>query len=611
MKTDSEKTPRKRNVKKIIAFFFLAAISIASFFIYSNFNRLLSKALLRSFNSNITSDVYELKFENLTVNLFDRTIKVYNVTMLPREKPLHPYPYINSSFRLKAEKVTLKNVELFTLLELSQLKLERILITKPDVELLMTGKKSIFMPFKDSTATAHSDGVPKKKFIDSFLLSEFQLVDAAFHVVNENKQREFQIREFNISLYNLFINQKPGRDLVSLSKVSIAVGGFSGNLTKGPVKTVSFESFNIGIGSLKLQMTRDTSIFHFDNLKTGLRALDIQTADSLFHLTLQSFELSYKDKSIKLSEVSFKPNISEANMQKRFTYQHTQVSGTVGAIRLNDVNFDSLIYGQGLHIHEIILDKPVISIFKDNTKPIDRKHLPIYFGQQITGIKMPLWIRRLNATNVQLTNVERKRDSSYAKVTLYRGSAQASNITNRPTKNPLTLSANAFIENKIHFNLTLGFSYSKPEFTFYGNLDKFNLPDLNPLIQAYSPAKITAGIADEITFSGTVYRTYSNGTMKFLYHDLSVALDLPKKAKWKSSVIAFAANSVVNSSNPRTNNLPPRIVQFRAERNMNKGFINIIIKSVLSGLKETMIMSRENRKAYHEAKKKAKQQNKK
>jgi len=41
---------------------------------------------------------------------------------------------------------------------------------------------------------------------------------------------------------------------------------------------------------------------------------------------------------------------------------------------------------------------------------------------------------------------------------------------------------------------------------------------------------------------------------------------------------------------------------------MNKGFINIIIKSLLGGLKETMLMSKENKKTYRAAKKKMKEQ---
>jgi len=98
--------------------------------------------------------------------------------------------------------------------------------------------------------------------------------------------------------------------------------------------------------------------------------------------------------------------------------------------------------------------------------------------------------------------------------------------------------------------------------------------------------------------------------MKFLYHDLKVDLALQDKAKWKSSVLAFAANTYLDASNPGSANLPPRIVQFHVERDMNKGFVNIIIKSVLSGLKETMIMSKENKKAYKKAKKEMKKETK-
>ena len=212
----------------------------------------------------------------------------------------------------------------------------------------------------------------------------------------------------------------------------------------------------------------------------------------------------------------------------------------------------------------------------------------------------------MKATNIQLTNLERKRDSSYARVTIHRGTALVKNITNRPTNKPLTLSANAYIEDKVHFNLTLGFSYSKPQFSLDGKLEKFNFQDINTVIQAYTPAKINSGIADEIDFSGTVSRTHSSGTMKFLYHDLVVNLELLHKARWKSSVIAFAANTAVNASNPGSTRVPPRVVRYHVDRDMHKGFINIIIKSVLTGVKETLIMSKENRKAYREAKKKIK-----
>ena len=62
-------------------------------------------------------------------------VKVFNVKLQPREKPLHNYPYINSSFSLTTQKMSLENVELKTLIKSNKLILEKIEITEPEVEL--------------------------------------------------------------------------------------------------------------------------------------------------------------------------------------------------------------------------------------------------------------------------------------------------------------------------------------------------------------------------------------------------------------------------------------------------------------------------------------------
>jgi hypothetical protein len=302
-------------------------------------------------------------------------------------------------------------------------------------------------------------------------------------------------------------------------------------------------------------------------------------------------------------------------MQSRFKYQNTQFSGTVGTLNLLGVNFDSLIYKRKIFIDEIILDKVSASIFKDKSKPGDPNKFPQYLGQSIKAISAPLLIKKVKGTNVNLVNKERNPDGSYATANVNRGTLEVKNITNLSYSDPLMLNANAYIENKAHLNLSLGFSYLQPQFSFNGRIEKFNLPDLNPLIQAYTPASVNKGVLDEMTFSGNVYRTNSSGTMKFLYHDLDIDIELEGKAKWKSSVLEFGANTIMPSANPASSTTPPRIVNFHAERDMHKSFVNITIKSLLAGLKETMIMSKENKKAFRkekkQAKKKAKEERKK
>ena len=102
---DSPPKSKKRKLLLKILIVFTLLLFAVCIYLYNNFNSLLSDALMKSFNSNIISDVYELKFDKLRVNLFDGNIKVLNVVMVPRKKPLNSYRYINSSFELRTQRI--------------------------------------------------------------------------------------------------------------------------------------------------------------------------------------------------------------------------------------------------------------------------------------------------------------------------------------------------------------------------------------------------------------------------------------------------------------------------------------------------------------------------
>ena len=615
MNKETDTPKRKWPVKRTIALSIITILAVAAFLVYKNFNRIIADSLTKTFEADIISDVYELKFEKLLVNPFEGSIQVSNVILQPREKPLRSYPYINSSFVLKTEKIMLKNVAIIDLIKSNELHLERILIDNPEVELLLKGRHHILLPFKDTTATTVTNkdstntGASEKKSIDNFTLKEFQLKDASFHVTNLEKQREFKIQKFNINLLDLNISQQPGKDVMTFKQVEFLIGEFSGRMEKGPVKLISFKDYSLKVDSLKLQETLDTAIFQFHDLNTGLNSLDIQTADSVYNVLMTSFNIAYRAKSLNMTGLSFKPNVDEATLQKKHKYQHQEVSGAIGSLKVIDINFDSLIASKKIFINEVILDDVTASLFKDKTKPMDSSRMPIYLGQTIKGIPLPLLVKHVKCTKVNLVNVERKPDSTYAKVKIVRGTVDVSNVTNLSTEKGLVLKADAYIEDKAHAKLNVTFDYVKTQFSFEGAADAFNLTDLNPLILAYTPAKINKGNLDKMAFSGIAQRTSASGTMTFLYHGLEIDLELQEKAKWKSSVLAFTANTILDSSNPNKADLPPRVVQFQVDRDMNKGFVNIIMKSMLAGLKETMIMSKENKKSHRIAKRESKQQN--
>ena len=170
MKTETGGTKKKRSIKKIILWIvgvFLIVVTAAGVYLYFNLNKVLTNALNKSFNSSIISDVYELKFERLSVNFLTGNISVRNITLQPREKPLNAYPYINSSFRLKADKIMLVDVEISTLIKSKILKLDRIELKAPGIDFTIENLNPVFFPIKDTAASAEKKPGGKKP-IESF-----------------------------------------------------------------------------------------------------------------------------------------------------------------------------------------------------------------------------------------------------------------------------------------------------------------------------------------------------------------------------------------------------------------------------------------------------------
>jgi len=596
---------KRSTLKKALWWIFgiILFITAGLLFIYINLNRLLTNALNEGFNANIISDVYALKFEDLDVNIMTGSVKVFNVEMFPREKPANTYPYINSTFRMGAKKMNLKNVNLVKLLRSNKLDLKKIELIEPGIEFNIADEVPVFFPYKPP-ATQETENTNKRS-IESYFLEEFSMVNAYFHVVNTAKVREFDIRGINVSLKDMLINRQAGKDVITYKHFDFSIGELTGKLSSKNLRYIHFKDFNVSIDSLYLEETPDTVLYHFADVDAGISNLDIQTADSISHLTMESFNVSYKKKSIDLKNLTFKPNISDAAMQKRFDYRKEHFDVTMGTLKVKGINFDSLMYAQKIFIDEIAIDEVDAKIYKDLRKDFPPNHRPKYLGQQIQAISMPMVIGLIKVTHADLVNTEVTPDGGTGKANINRATIQIKNFTSLPNRDMLTITADAFIENTAKTHVQIDFDYNKPQFHIEGNIEPFDLTKLNSLTNSYAPARIKKGMADGITFSGMIYEKRSTGTMKFLYHDLTIDFELEDKAPWKSTVLGFAANTYLNASNP-SGNLPVREVTFIVERDMRKGYLSMMIKSLLDGIKETFVMSKENKKAYREVKKEAK-----
>ncbi|HEX5111493.1 MAG TPA: DUF748 domain-containing protein, partial [Saprospiraceae bacterium] len=544
--------------------------------------------------------VYQLEFQDLKVNPITGYIIVLNAKVFPRDTARQQYGYINSHFDLTTRKIVLEKVNLVKLLWGNALDLDKIEIVEPEIDFTIANKNPVFFPFRGEKLD--TVGVEKKRALVSFVIKKLDLVDAHFHVINLDSTREGDLQGINLSFGEITIDRETQKDKIAYQYFDFSIGELNAKLKKSDLRDFHLKDFMIRVDSLYFEQTPDTVIYHFSDARTSGHDLDIQTSDSLFHIALDSFRLHYAGNAIELKNVAYKPNRSEKAIAARFPFRKEVFNVVADSIHVKGINFDSLMYANKIFVDEVLLDSVYCEIYKDLTRPFPPHHQPKYLGQQVKEYAIPVFIKHINVSHANLLNKEVTPDSSSGKVNITRGKLDIYNITNLPTAEPLKVEADAYVENSAHTNLEVNFRYDQSQFSIKGNVKPFELQELNPFINSYTPMRIKKGMSDGITFSGVVYRTYSTGNMKSLYHDLEFEMAPVEKVSLGTIIKAFVAKTIINNSNPPSPNLPTRVVQFHVDRDMRTGFIWIIVKSMLDGIQETFIMSKENKEVYREKK---------
>ena len=596
--------------RKIIALTVFLIISGLSFYFYRNFNRLISDAIIRTFNSNVISDVYDLSFDHLNINIITGEIKIRNVVIAPKKTPLQSYPYINSSFELKTRSIDLNKADIYTLLKYNRLEVKAIEIEKPVISVLLKGKNHVLFPFKKGDHSQADDIELLKKYLDSYFLKEFVLHDAALTMEDEYAGKSYKIGSLNFFMSNIQLNQLPGVDSLTFKEAELGLRDFVVHSKTGSFKSVKSTSYDLNVDSFALQLRPDTFDFQVADYKTHIQDWELVTRDSTYVIGLKSVGLSHKEKALHIAGLEVKPTMTHDEFNKILKFQKELYSVKVKKVDLLNISYDSLRIFKTLMIGQVNLDSADLLIYKDKTKNVDFKRFPDYPGQQIRSIDIPLTIKELKVSESMLEYEEKKVSGELASVKIRRLNLNAQNISNQKPGSRLMVQMDGFLENKVPFDLALVFNYSKPTFSFKGALKPFELKDLNRVIEGFAPTNVKKGVVDAINFSGNGFEHEATGELEFLYHDLDLNIDLKKYSKLKNALITFAANTYLNSRNPVSPDKAARVVKFEVERDRNKGFMNLIIKSVVFGLQETMLPSKETRKLNRETKKALKKEQK-
>ncbi len=590
----------RKIITGILLTLFLVVVS-GLFYINSNFNKLLSSKIYTLYNQSEAASYYELHFDKLRVNLVSMSVRVFGVHFYPKTNAHPEFFKENGSIEVEIGKIVLKDADVIDFLSTNNINIEAFKVKNTKIQINKTADK--FQPFAFIKTKKKNDSLQLSVAIQSVNINKAELI---YHNSKKTKTSN-RFDNFNLEINQLSFIKKESFTF-SITKLMASLNDVSYQTNKGAL--ISMKQFQMGVSSFESNNNGGKFSFDFSDLSFQITKPQFVTSDSVYTISAEKLRIDKSRKQMTISRANVHSNLNKKAFTNRYKYQNLRTEMAVQNIRLSNIDFDRLIDNKGLFADSLIIVGAHADLFKSKLKPLNKRRFPHYLGLQIKSIKYPLKIKVVSAEKVDINFDLEQENGQLSRVEVNKLQGKLYNVQNQNSKQKLRLTAKGKLENSIPFSVQLAFSYSQDWFSYSVDVYKSNLRSISKMLRTFAPVQIKSGMIKSIKATGVASRNNSHGKMIFTYNNLHIQIDKEEvaiKKKIGNHLISLAANTYILSNNPTDASLPPREVRYITSRNRNKGFIHLLVQSMLSGVKETLIPSRENRQRYKQVKKKVKQ----
>nr|NQU90389.1 hypothetical protein [Bacteroidota bacterium] len=273
-----------------------------------------------------------------------------------------------------------------------------------------------------------------------------------------------------------------------------------------------------------------------------------------------------------------------------------------------------LITDQGIDIRLIKVEGLYLDDYRDKNDPFDFDNFPKLPQQSIGAIKNYLNIRKIEVKNSQIVYEELAENAENAgKVHISKVYGSLYNITNdrkaisKSGRMKWDLQGMLFNQGELKLEVDFPADLTSGNFTFQGRIGPMEMTAFNEMTEPNAYIRIDQGALDSMIFTTQAGEDYSEGELLMVYQDLKLKI-LKKEAEAKNDVQGFIsslANAVIRSFNPhkKKHGSPADTASIFFVRDKNKSIFNYMVKSLLSGIKGSVVPALSQTKEKYEKKK--------
>jgi len=518
---------------------------------------------LRTQLSKLDSTQYNIDYEKIRVNIFNRSVRIYGIRITPSETLLEkterspaPPPVIEAS----VDRLRITGVGIMAAIKGNAIKVGTIRLRDPGI--VVYGKGNL-LEYKsqdngngslfDSDTT--TGGQFKGAFLGSFKIDNARLA---------------------------YIDLLAGDTSLKSNDLSIAVEDIRVHQAEGD--------------SL-------AQVLEIDDLIIKLGSQYMELPGGFYSLKAAGLNIGYKDGNLSLDTFQLIPAYPIGSFSKAFGKQTDRFDIRSGNITLSGIVFDSLMNKKFI-AEKLVLNHPHADICRDKRVARDMSIFPKLFQTALAGLPFQLRIGSVSTVDGDLKYQEIMEGAKHpGMVMLDRLNMDISGICNYPDSmkqgQSIYVDAKAQLMNnspvQIYFYLPIG--NHAEYFTFHGYAGSFPAVKLNPTLENMVYVEATGGTVNNVEFYGIAMKDTAVGRIEFLYSDLSMKVLKKKKEQediiTENKFLSFVARTAMHKNNPHPGK-DPRIAKMSFVRDPNKGFFNYFWKTIQNGIIVTLTPGKKN-----------------
>jgi len=351
--------------------------------------------------------------------------------------------------------------------------------------------------------------------------------------------------------------------------------------------------------------TTNNGWFSFQNILLEGVTGELYLPDSLHKIRMAKVKLDYQNNKIIIDSLRVIPLFTKSQMSRVRRFETNRFELTVPRVTIAGIDVKRIMVKNELRVEKILLEQPRLTAFRDKNPPLDPHHFPSL--PQLTLLHAQLNIK-IDSVSIRNALIEyeqlSERTQKVGKVSFEKMDAELRNITNDSVgsqHNPhatLEVSTQLMGVSKLAVHVVFNLADSNGDHWITGTLGKLDLTALNKVFEPLTAVSIRSGLLDQLNFNVRLNDDVSDGEVTFLYNNLKIDKlneNYLQAHDFDNSIKSLIANSfLIKKSNP-SGRRDPRTGIVHFNRNKRKAIFDFWLKSVLDGMKFTVLNEDKNK----------------